>query len=142
MQDQPQNRAYYSPTLDTVVMPERRQFESPGAYRSTLLHEIAHATGHPKRLGRELGGGFGSEGYAREELVAELSSAFLSAATGIQRVDDSHAQYIGSWLKALHGKDGKDELYAAARDANKATDYVLARAQPQREREPEPALER
>ena len=142
VQDQPQNRAYYSPTLDTVVMPEQRQFESAGAYRSTLLHEIAHATGHPKRLGRELGGGHGSESYAREELVAELSSAFLSAATGIQRVDESHAQYIGSWLKALHGKDGKDELYAAARDANKATDYVLARAQPQREREPEPALER
>jgi antirestriction protein ArdC len=133
---EPQNRAYYIPFADTVVLPLREQFDSDVAFRSTLLHELAHATGHEKRLNRETltkSGGFGSKDYAREELVAELASAFMSAETGIERDDDQHAAYIQSWLEVLKSKDGKHVIFEAAREAEKATNYLLDRADLMRE---------
>lgn len=128
---EPQNRAFYRPSADMIMMPEQGQFADIREFRSTLLHELGHATGHESRLAREgitNGDGFGSPKYAREELVAELTSAFMSAETGIERVDDQHAAYIGSWLEALKAKGGKDLLYEAARQADKATDYMLERS--------------
>lgn len=134
----PQDRAYYNRAQDKIVMPMPEQFVSTAEYRSTLLHEFGHATGHGSRLDRESLNkheGFGSKMYAREELVAELTSAYAAAETGIERLDDSHASYIDHWVKALKAPDGKNELFAAARDADKATDYLLKQAELERERE-------
>lgn len=114
-----------------IMMPEQSQFADIREFRSTLLHELGHATGHESRLAREgitNGDGFGGPKYAREELVAELTSAFMSAETGIERIDDQHASYISSWLEVLKSKDGKHILFEAAREADKATDYMLERS--------------
>lgn len=123
-----QNRAYYRPSADMIMMPQQEQFSDIREFRSTLLHELGHATGHESRLAREgitNGDGFGGPKYAREELVAELTSAFMAAETGIERIDDQHAAYISSWLDVLRAKGGKDVLFEAARQADKATDYLL-----------------
>jgi len=123
-----QNRAFYRPSSDLIMMPDPKQFEDVREFRSTLLHELGHATGHASRLNREgivAGDGFGGPKYAREELVAEMTSAFMAAETGVDRIDDSHASYIGHWVESLKAKDGKHVLYEAARDADKATDYML-----------------
>lgn len=123
-----QNRAFYRPSADLILMPDPKQFGDVREFRGTLLHELGHATGHASRLGREGivdGDGFGGQKYAQEELVAELTSAFMAAQTGIDRIDDSHASYIGHWMEALKAKDGKHVLYEAAREADKAADYML-----------------
>lgn len=128
---EPQNRAYYRPSADMIMMPEQSQFADIREFRSTLLHELGHATGHESRLAREgivNSDGFGGPKYAKEELVAELTSAFMAAETGIERIDDQHASYISSWLEALKSKDGKHILFEAAREADKATDYMLERS--------------
>ena len=117
------DRAFYSPARDAVQMPNRDQFESPEAYAGTLLHELGHATGGDNRLNRPLYNGFGTAEYAREELVAELCSAFASAETGVPFDDKNHAAYIGSWLEALKGD--KHAVFAAAKDASKAVDYLI-----------------
>lgn len=117
------DRAYYSPGRDAVQMPNHDQFESPEAYAGTLLHELGHATGGENRLNRPLSNGFGTPEYAREELVAELCSAFASAETGVQFDDKNHAAYIGSWLEVL--KSDKHAVFAAAKDASKAVDYLI-----------------
>jgi len=78
------------------------------------------------RLGRPLSNGFGTEGYAREELVAELCSAFASAETGVPFDDKNHAAYIGSWLEALKGD--KHAVFAAAKAASKAVDYLIEKS--------------
>lgn len=128
--------AYYRPSTDEVNIPVREAFtgtETSSAtegYYSTLLHELAHWTGAKKRLDRKLGNAFGSEGYALEELVAELAAAFLCARLGISnepRAD--HAQYLGSWLKAL--KNDNRAIVQAASAASKASDYILAYSAPQ-----------
>lgn len=120
------DRAYYSPARDAVQMPHRDQFESPEAYAGTLLHELGHATGGNHRLNRPLSNGFGTPEYAREELVAELCSAFASAETGVAFDDKNHAAYIGSWLDVLKGD--KHAVFAAAKDASKAVDYLLEKS--------------
>lgn len=120
------DRAYYSPARDAVQMPHRDQFESPEAYAGTLLHELGHATGGENRLHRPLSNGFGTAEYAREELVAELCSAFASAETGVPFDDKNHAAYIGSWLEALKGD--KHAVFAAAKDASKAVDYLIEKS--------------
>ncbi len=120
------DRAFYSPARDAVQMPNRDQFESPEAYAGTLLHELGHATGGENRLSRPFSNGFGTDEYAREELVAELCSAFASAETGVQFDDKNHAAYIGSWLETLKGD--KHAVFAAAKDASKAVDYLLEKS--------------
>jgi antirestriction protein ArdC len=117
------NEAYYSPGRDMIQLPKAEQFESPEAYAGTLLHELGHATGGQNRLNRPLSSGFATPEYAREELVAELCSAFASAETGVQFNDNNHAAYIGSWLSVL--KEDKHAVFAAAKDASKAVDYML-----------------
>jgi antirestriction protein ArdC len=98
------------------------------SYYATLSHEITHFTKHPSRLNRDLGGKrFGDDGYAMEELVAELGSAFLCAHLGITpEIQTDHADYIHHWLKVL--KADKRAIFTAASHAQKAVDYVLSRS--------------
>lgn len=116
--------AYYSPAHDDIHMPDKGQFPTVADYYGTALHELGHWTGHASRLNRDLTGGFGSEKYAKEELRAELSSYFLAEKLGIPHKPERHASYIQSWLRAL--KEDKNEIFRAARDAEKIVDYVLS----------------
>jgi antirestriction protein ArdC len=118
------NQAYYSGGSDHVQMPVFECFRSPEAYYATLAHELTHWTKHPKRLDREFGRKrWGDEGYAREELVAELGAAFLCADLGLTpEAGTDHAAYIQSWLKVL--KEDKRAIFSAAAHAQKAADYL------------------
>ncbi len=108
-------------------MPELGQFQSPEHYYSVLAHEITHSTGSKKRLDRDMSGKFGSEKYAFEELVAELGSAMICGAIGLeQRPREDHAQYIKGWLKRLRS-DNKFIIQAASK-AQKAADYAFESA--------------
>ena len=114
----------YSPTTDTVKMPMPGQFESDDAHQSTLYHECIHATGHSKRLDRPLTGLFGSEDYAKEELIAELGSVFLCAELGVTYDIKHHASYLQSWQKAIN--DDPQYILKAASAAQKAVEYVMS----------------
>jgi antirestriction protein ArdC len=118
------DRAYYAPDPDFVQVPPQPAFFDQVNYYRTCLHELTHATGHPKRLGRDLRNAFGSRDYAREELVAEMGSAFLCAALGIVPTV-RHADYIGSWLEVL--REDNRAIFRAASAATKAADWLLAR---------------
>lgn len=137
------NRAYYSPAADAITMPAREQFvgtqtsTATEAYYSTLAHEAGHATGHKNRLGRDLTGRFGSESYAMEELVAELTAIFVSIDLGISptpRAD--HANYLANWLRVL--RNDKRAVVTAASQAKKAAEWMQAQ-QPSINEAQEPA---
>ncbi len=120
--------AFYSPARDEIYLPPREAFKSQEGYYGTALHEIGRATGAQHRLNRDgITGGhrFGSEGYAKEELRAELFSTFMAAETGIPHDEEQHKAYIQSWAKAL--KEDKNEIFRAASEAGKAVDYVLGK---------------
>ena len=122
--------AFYSPKRDEVSLPPQGQFNEDKGYYGTLLHEIGHATGAEKRLNREGITGdhrFGSEGYAKEELRAEMFSMMMAAETGIPHDPQQHTAYVQSWAKVL--KQDKNEIFRAAAEAGKAVDYVLAKEQ-------------
>lgn len=122
------NAALYSPTEDVIEMPYPELFETHGAYEQTMAHELIHATGHVARLNRKEVNDpirFGSSQYAKEELVAELGAAFLTAELGIACDLGQSAAYVGGWLKAL--QNDKSLIIQAASAAQKATDYLLAR---------------
>ena len=123
-------RAFYAEGPDHVQMPPFETFRDAESYAATLAHELTHWTKHEKRLARDFGRvRFGDEGYAKEELVAELGSAFLCADLAITpEVRDDHAAYIASWLKAL--RDDKRLIFTAAAHAQRAADYLHA-LQPQ-----------
>ena len=118
------NRAYFSITDDYIQLPPFEAFHSAESHAATLAHEMTHWTRHPKRLDRDLGRKhFGDEGYAREELVAELGSAFLGADLGLMpEIQENHAAYIESWLKVL--KNDKRFIFTAASLATKAVEYL------------------
>src|ERR1700722_14888068 len=116
--------AYYSVTHDHIQIPPIEALRDAEAYYATLAHEATHWTGHPSRLDRDFGRKrFGDEGYAMEELVAELGSAFLSADLDLTpQVRDDHAAYIASWIKVL--KDDKRAIFSAASHAQRAADFL------------------
>jgi len=118
------NRAYYTHEGDYVRMPPFETFRDPESHAATLAHELTHWTRHETRLNRDFGRNrFGDEGYAMEELVAELASAFLCADLGITpEVRDDHAAYIADWLKVL--QDDKRAIFSAASHASKAVDFL------------------
>jgi antirestriction protein ArdC len=118
------DRAFYVPSLDFVQVPPQPAFFEQINYYRTCLHELTHATGHAKRLARDLTNGFGSKDYAREELVAEMGSAFLCAALGIMPTV-RHADYIGSWLEVL--REDNRAIFRAASAATKGAEWLLAR---------------
>jgi len=105
-------------------MPPFEVFRDAKSYYATLTHEITHWTRHPSRLSREFGRKkWGDEGYAKEELVAELGAAFLCADLELTlEARDDHASYIASWLKAL--KDDKRAVFHAAAHAQRAVDFL------------------
>ena len=117
-------RAYYAEGPDYVQMPPFETFKDAEGYAATLAHECVHWTKHTSRLARDMGRvKWGDEGYAREELVAELGSAFLCADLGITpEVRDDHAAYIASWLDVL--KQDKRFIFSAASHAQRAADYL------------------
>ena len=121
-------KAYYNRATDSIHLPPREFFLSAPGYYGTALHELAHWTGHPSRLKRDTlneSYRFGDMKYAQEELRAELASFFLAAERGIPHDPASTAAYVDSWVKAL--KNDKDEIFRAAADASKITDYMLKR---------------
>ena len=118
------NNAYYSIEGDYIQMPAIEAFRDAESFYATLAHESAHWTKHPSRLDRDFGRKqWGDEGYAREELVAELASAFLCADLGITpEVRDDHSSYIANWLTGL--KNDKRAIFSAASHAQKAVDFL------------------
>lgn len=124
------NQAFYSMAEDRVQMPPFVAFKEPEAYYATLAHELCHWTKHPKRLDRDFGRKrWGDEGYAMEELVAELGAAFVCADLALTpQPRTEHAAYIASWLKVL--KDDKKAIFAAAAHAQRAADYLAGRQSP------------
>ncbi len=118
------NRAFYAIHPNYVQMPPFEAFCDAESYYATLAHEVTHWTRHPSRLDREFGRKkYGDEGYAKEELVAELGAAFLCADLELTlEARDDHASYIASWLKAL--KDDKRAIFHAASHAQRAVDFL------------------
>lgn len=118
------NRAYYAGDSDYIRMPPFETFRDAESHAATLAHELTHWTKHASRLNREFGRKrWGDEGYAIEELVAELGSAFLCADLSITpAVRDDHAEYIGHWIKVL--KDDKRAIFSAASHASKAAEFL------------------
>lgn len=117
------DRAYYSPMKDTICMPSPDSFETSEAYYVTRFHEEAHATGHETRLNRPFTGTFGDDKYSREELVAELTAAFLAVHTGMDPDLDNSAAYLKGWLKPL--KNDPKFIVFASGQAQKACDFIL-----------------
>jgi antirestriction protein ArdC len=115
--------AFYRPSDDTVHIPPQPAFFEQINYYRTLFHELGHWTGHPRRLNRDQSGAFGSKLYAHEELVAELTAAFVCAALSIKPTV-RHADYLGSWLKVL--REDSRAIFRAASRASKAADFLLA----------------
>ena len=115
--------AFYQPSVDQITMPPIDTFFTDTAYYSTLLHELTHWTGHPTREDRDMSGGFGSEKYAREELIAEIGSAFLSQILGIEKViRDDHAKYLNGWIKVI--KEDQNALKTAFSKAQKSVNFL------------------
>jgi antirestriction protein ArdC len=117
------DRAFYSPTHDFIQVPPPQAYFEPINWHRTACHELSHWVGHASRLGRDLSGSFGTQFYAREELVAEISGAFVCATLGIVPTV-RHADYVGEWLAVL--REDNRAIVRAASAASKAADYLLA----------------
>jgi len=121
------HKAYYNTIEDIINMPKIETFDSNEEYYSTLFHECVHSTGHKRRLSRSTITDrefLEQHQYTKEELIAEMGSAYLCAHSGIeQKVIENSAAYIQSWLSKLH--HCKDLFIHCASKAQKATDYIL-----------------
>ena len=122
---------YYVPPDDRIQMPPLERFDDASEYYSTLFHELTHSTAHSKRLARGIDTQpqpFGSSGYAKEELVAEMGSAFLCSEAGISpSVIENQAAYIAGWMQRL--RDDKRLVVSAAGAGQKAADWILGGVQ-------------
>jgi len=116
------DRAFYAPEPDFVAVPFPQLYRVPIDFYRTAFHELGHWTGHVSRLARDLSGRFGDAFYAREELVAEMTSAFVCAELSIEP-SVRHADYIGSWLDLV--REDNRAIFRAASQASKAADYLL-----------------
>lgn len=127
------NSAFYSPLRDYIQVPCREQYNDIMEFYSTLFHEMIHSTGHKDRLGRldctMKVASFGSEDYSKEELVAEIGSAFLMNHIGIETIKTfkNSAAYIQSWLRVL--KNDNRFIVSASSKAEKAMKYILGIAE-------------
>ena len=122
-----QEGAFYNSQKDVIHMPDVDRFENEYAYISTFLHEAGHATGHESRLNRDMTNAFGTAAYAKEELRAEIASAFTAQTLGIDTQNkehmENHKAYVQNWVSILEEKP--EELFAAIRDAEKISDYLI-----------------
>ena len=119
------DRAFYSPAKDEIHLPLKEAFDSTYAYNSTALHELAHSTGHFSRLNRLHGAFFGSPDYAYEELIAEMSSCFMSTDVQSELTEEhiaNHKAYVQSWVNQIREKP--DVLVSAIKDAQAAANYM------------------
>lgn len=116
-------KAFYVPSEDFIRVPPQPAFFEQINYYRTCFHELGHWTGHRDRLDRDLSHRFGSKPYAREELVAEMTSAFVCVSLSITPTV-RHTDYIGSWLEVL--KEDNRAIFRAASQASKAADFILA----------------
>jgi len=122
------NRAFYSPADDAITLPPFAAFYTAMDYYSTRAHETGHWTAKADRCNRELGKRFGDNAYSIEELVAELSAAFVCAHLGLSSEPrPDHAQYIASWLRVL--KADKRAIFTASSKAQQAADYLVQHSQ-------------
>lgn len=121
------NKACYIPSQDFIALPHKHQFRGLEHFYATALHELSHFTGHETRLNRDLKNRFGTKAYAAEELVAELSAAFLCAHLGITG-ELRHAEYIANWITLL--KEDQRAIFTAASLASKASDYLRQFSEP------------
>jgi len=117
------DQAFYVPSEDFIRIPQASDFTDTINWYRTAFHELGHWTGHKSRLDRNLTTKFGTQDYAREELVAEMATAFVCASLGIVP-SVRHADYIGNWLQVL--KEDAKAIVRAASLASKASDYILA----------------
>ena len=134
-------RAYYSPTQDEIFLPSRFSFKSSEAFLSTALHEMSHSTGHPDRINRPLFNSFGTPDYAREELRAELGSAFTKCDLQLPLSSEQlqeHSSYLSSWIKIL--QDDPNEFFRACLDAEKISSYLYHNYEKTLEAEISPAI--
>ncbi len=117
--------AYYMPRMDYIGIPNKAAFKSTEYYYATLLHELAHSTGHKKRLDRDMTGSFGSESYAKEELIAETTRVFLQVFLGLNNteMEEHNAAYLKGWLKPL--KENPKGLWKIFSEAQKAFDFLI-----------------
>lgn len=115
------SKACFVPSVDFIAMPPVEAFDDVGSFYCTVLHELGHWSGHKPRLDRDLANRFGTKAYAAEELIAELTAAFLCAHLEIKG-ELRHASYIQSWIELLRGD--KRAIFTAASQASKAADYL------------------
>lgn len=119
------NAAFYVPSLDSITVPPRASFESIDEFYSTLFHELGHSTGHETRLHRSIKNGFGTHDYGREELIAEMTSAFLAAECGIEVTMENSAAYLNAWIETI--RQDEKAVVVAAGQAQRAADLILGR---------------
>ncbi|TDN48860.1 zincin-like metallopeptidase domain-containing protein [Scandinavium goeteborgense] len=128
------DRAFYRMSTDSIHLPQKEAFPAADRYYATALHELGHWTGHTSRLDRDLAHPFGSEGYAKEELRAEIASMIMGDELGIGHDPSQHVAYVKSWIKAL--QDDPLEIFRAAADAEKIQGYVLGLEQQRTQEQP------
>ena len=112
----------YLPARDVILMPRMTLFTNVESYYAVGFHELGHWTGHPSRLNRDMSTRFGNAKYAYEELVAELTSAFICASLNITG-DLRHAGYLDNWLQLL--RQDKKAIFTASAQAQKAANYIF-----------------
>jgi len=125
IEEKVQDRAYYNPKEDKIILPPRNSFKNDKAFLSVLLHEMSHSTGHEGRIERKIRNLFGSDDYAKEELRAELSSFFLLSDLGIsdEETFQDNSNYLSSWIKVL--KDDPNELFKASNEAEIISEFLI-----------------
>lgn len=119
-------KAFYIPSRDEIHLPNRRTFSSLSGFWGTAMHELSHWSGHESRLNRDMQHAFGTQKYAREELIAEISSWLLAVTLGTPHEPQNSASYLASWVRDF--KDKPRELYSAISQAQKVVDYLLETA--------------
>lgn len=120
-----EDRAFYRPSTDDIHLPLPEVFSSNNEYNAVAFHELGHATGHESRLNRDQSGVFGTSAYAKEELVAEITSAFMAETTGINLEDmnmENHKAYVNGWITSI--EDDPEYLMKAISQAHDAADYM------------------
>lgn len=126
-------RACYIPIKDEINMPSFKLFKDSDSFYTTLLHELTHWTGHKDRMDRDMSNRFGSEGYAMEELVAEMGSVFLASHLNISASPrEDHAQYLNNWIKVI--KDDPNAIFTAATAADRAAQFIIDRVEGKQEK--------